>query len=457
MNENVLGIDLGTSSVKILQRFRDGRTEKAKAVYPQISLCGWWEALCQALSQLDLSRTVAIGLSSQVGTYIVNDRDVISWNDPVGAEEVAQIKEAYPAELFLREISMEHPQIASYPIPRLKYIKEHYGKIATVCQPKDFLCERLTGNRVTDPYSWRGLANLETGAYSKFFLDALEICPKVLPKMIGYAEIAGYTQEKETALPAGIPVYVGLNDYYAALVGMGVEKEGDLFDISGTSEHLGVLQEECAKGTPMVSGPYLWQNVHYGVTASSGAANDFALQLGDGVFDMEDVKHQKPPIFLPYLKGERAPVWDADARGVFFGIEAGCKRELLSYAVFEGVIFSLYHIYETMGKPPVTAMTVAGGAAVNDCLNMLKAEMFGVPIKTLEEQDTSALGAALVAAVGAGWYADLTAAMQDAVRIKKTVTPTLAYNAWLKKRYWIYKELYPAVKSQYKTLKELEL
>ena len=454
MNKNVLGIDLGTSSVKILQQFQDGHRVKAKASYAQISLTGWWDALCQALSQLDLTETVAIGLSSQVGTYIINDRDIISWNDPVGAEEVAQIKEAYPAELFLREISMEHPLIASYPIPRLKYIKAHYKKVTSVCQPKDYLCQRLTGNRATDPYSWRGLANLQTGTYSQFFLDVLDISAGVLPKMIGYREVAGYTTGEDTVLPAGIPVYVGLNDYYAALVGMGVKKAGDLFDITGTSEHLGILQEEIAKGSSLISGPHLWNNVHYGVTASSGAANDFALRLSEGGFDLETVKTWKPPIFLPYLKGERAPIWDADARGMFFGIEAGCTQEALSYAVFEGVAFSLYHIYETMGSPSGRTLTVAGGAAINDCSNRLKAELFGLPVKTLQEQDTSALGAALIATVGAGWYADLSAATRDCVKVKATCSPTGTHRAWLMKRYSLYKELYPAVKNQYKTLKE---
>lgn len=459
MNKSVLGIDLGTSSVKVLQRYKDGRTQKSRVTYRVISPQGWWDAICNALSELDLTSVVAISLSSQVGTYIVDDSEVISWNSGIGAQELEKIKKQYDTELFLKEISMPHPNIVSYPIPRLKYIKEHYPNVKIICQPKDFICQQLTGNRVTDPYSWRGLANLETKQYSSFFLNELGIDKDKLPKMADYAEMAGYTKEIQLAgkkLPAGIPVYVGLNDYYASLLGMGIQNTGDLFDISGTSEHVGVIEDTVNVNTQLVSGPYLKGNVHYGVTASSGASIKFGMKFHESTdIDLERMKTVQPPIFLPYLNGERAPIWDADARGMFFGISEDCTAEELTYAVFEGVVFSLYHIYETMGKPEVKTMRISGGAAVFSILNQLKAEMFGISAVILEENDTSALGAALIAAVGAGWYQDFSSATADACRIKETVEPTGKYREWMKKRYAIYKELYPAVKSQYERLKEI--
>ena len=128
MNKNVLGIDLGTSSVKILQLFEDGKIIKSRAEYENISPEGWWNGICQALSKLELEGVVAISLSSQVGTYIVNDTEVISWNSRIGTEEVQEIKRKYEPEVFLREISMGHPNIVSYPIPRIKYIKAKFDK-----------------------------------------------------------------------------------------------------------------------------------------------------------------------------------------------------------------------------------------------------------------------------------------------------------------------------------------
>ncbi len=460
MNKSVIGIDLGTSSVKILQLYQDGTNRKSRATYKEISPQGWWKAICRALSMLELDGVQAISLSSQVGTYIVNHSEVISWNSGIGAKEVRQIKEIYEPEIFLREISMAHPNIVSYPIPRLKYIKEHFRNIRSVCQPKDFICEQLTGECVTDPYSWRGLANLETKCYSSFFLQELGIDEKILPKMRDYTALAGLTKEIKLGaggmLKAGIPVYIGLNDYYASLLGMGVQSTGDLFDISGTSEHLGVIENKAKLKTELVSGPYLFENVHYGVTASSGASVKFGLRLlSDKELSLDQMRKKQPPIFLPYLNGERAPIWNADARGVYFGICENCTQEELAYAALEGVVFSLYHIYETMGSPKATSMKISGGAAVFPDLNQLKAEMFGIPVQILEENETSALGAALVASMGAGWYSNLGEAICKNCKVKETILPKGENREWLEKRYAIYKELYPAVKLQYEKLKEL--
>ena len=457
--KSVLGVDLGTSAVKLLQRFSDGTIIKEKERYEEITPKGWWDAITRAMARMELASVEAIGLSSQVGTYIVDNGAVISWNDPIGAEELTELKQTYSQEEFFAEISMPHPNIISYPLPRLMYIKKMYPAFQKVCQPKDFICEKLTGKCMTDPYSWRGLANLQTGAYSQFFLNEIGIEEDKLPKMQGFDTLAGKTKEiclTGKKLPAGIPVYVGLNDYYASLLGMGVQKEGDLFDISGTSEHIGVIEKEPNINTMLVSGPYLNDNVHYGVTASSGASIKFGLKLlKEETIDLEKISKQKPPIFLPYLNGERAPIWDADARGMYFGIGEGCSAAELAYAALEGVVFSLYHIYETMGKPKAESMKISGGAAVFPILNQLKAEMFELPAEILEENDTSALGAALIAAVGAAWYQNLESATKDNCKIKEAVYPTGIYKEWLEKRYSVYKELYPAVKLQYERLKEI--
>lgn len=459
MNENVIGIDLGTSSVKLLQKWKDGRINKTKVFYEETSPEGWWNAVCKGLEQLELKQTKAISLSSQVGTYIINDVDVISWSSEIGAKEVRKLRRDYPQELFVREISMPHPEIASYPIPRLHYLKEHCETLQSVCQPKDYLCERLTGNRVTDPYSWRGLANLQEQNYSSFFLRELGINEKILPAIKGPVEQAGVTKEgilEEGKLPAGIPVYVGLNDYYASLLGMGIGCEGEAFDISGTSEHLGVIQKSAKPDTALVSGPYLYGNVHYGVTASSGASVELGRRLlKEEIIALEKIREGKPPVFLPYLQGERAPIWDSDAKGVYFGIRDGCTETELAYAAFEGVVFSLYHIYETMGCPKLTSMKISGGAAALNILNRMKAEMFGIPVEIMEENDTSALGAAMIAATGAGWYQTLEQAMKESCRVKEIVRPTGIHGEWMKKRYEIYQTLYPALKQQYQSWKEL--
>lgn len=467
MQQCVLGIDLGTSSVKVVKKYKDGHIEKLKNTYEEPLPLGWWNSILKLLEKIDWNEITAIGLSSQVGTYLVNNKEVISWNSNAGKEEIKWWKTKYSRETFIKEISMPHPEVISYPLPRLKYIREHFEKIEKICQPKEYILEKLTGEWVTDMYSWRGLANLETGKYSDYFLQELFLEEKILPRIKKIDEIAGYTKEiqfENNLLPAGIPVYVGLNDYYAGLLGLGINRIGQMFDITGTSEHLGVLQKEINCNTTLVSGPYIENMVHYGVTASSGLSIKYGLKLlqrkaeESGMkngLDLNYIIQTKPPIFLPYLKGERAPVWNADARGVFFGVEEMCSLEQMAYSVMEGVAFSLYHIYETMGKPYIEKIAVSGGAAEIGFLNVLKAELFDVPIEVVEESDVSALGACMVAAVGAGMYQNYNSVVEEWVRVKEKITPTGRYGEWFEKRFEIYKELYLSLEPLYSKWKNL--
>ncbi len=448
--KQILGIDLGTSSVKMILRAYDGDALKIKERYDEPSPAGWRRAVKKALAGLDLGSVAAIGLSSQVGTYIIDGREVIGWEDRKGVEELGALRERFGREVFMEEISMPHPNIISYPLPRLHYIQKQYPGAEKVCQPKDFLCEMLTGNCVTDPYSWRGLANLRTGRYSRKLLDEIGFSVHKLPRITGILESAGTTKEiplEGNLLPAGIPVFVGMNDFFASLLGMGVYREGELFDITGTSEHIGVIEPAVNPDTALVSGPYLRGNAHYGVTASSGVSLDFGLRMfGLREVGQEQVLKNNPPVFLPYLNGERAPIWDPDARGMFFGIHGSCRKTEMAYSVLEGVVFSLYHIYESMGMPKADRMCVSGGAAANHTLNELKAELFGVPVCVPEETDASALGAWMAAAAGAGWFADLGEAIQKVCKVQEIMEPCGRYQALLKKRFAVYKTVYPAVK-----------
>lgn len=454
MTPNVLGIDLGSSGLKLIYSTKSGNC-KVREEYEACTPRGWYEALCRAAKQCDLSGIQAIGLSSQVGTYIINDTDCVSWSEPVGQEELEAVWKLVPQEVFMREISMPHPHMISYPLPRLCYIKKRYGMPESVCMPKDYLIERLTGQRVSDPYSWRGLANLETGEYSIRLLEKIGIDRRILPKLQPPESVAGYVTEEAaglTCIPAGTPVYVGCNDFFAGLLGMGMLQAGSMFDITGTSEHLGLITDkEPDLAAQVVHGPYFRHQALYGVTASSGAS----LKFGQSLCDLDDESllsclDENPPIFLPYLNGERAPVWDADARGVFFGITGETSKREMAYAVMEGVAFSLYHIYEKMGFPTAEHITVAGGAAKNRGVCQIKASLFGLPIVTLCENDTSALGAQMIAMVGNGAYRNLEEAVRDNCAVRMRILPDKAKTERLRERFEIYKELYPALRMSFK-------
>ena len=449
----IAGIDLGTSSVKVLLTDNGKTVRKAKRTYTDKSVDAWLKAVSEALSEITEGVLIdAVSLSSQVGTYIINGKDIISWQDGIGKEEVGRIKKDFTAEEFAKEISMPHPEVISYPMPRLLYIKEHFD-VKSVCQPKDEICRMLTGEWVSDIYSWIGLANLERGAYSKKMLSYLGIDESVLPPLKSPFDSAGYvTKEAESAtgLKEGTPVYLGCNDYYAGLLGMGITESNMLFDITGTSEHIGITTDKLSLDTKMVTGPYFVSNVHYGVTASGGTSLDFGIEkFGFKGIDVEKSLSNDAPIFLPYLKGERAPIWDSGARGMFFGISDKTTKEDMAYSVLEGVAFSAYHIYESLeDRVNAKVLITAGGAGRDDIFNGIKSSLFGLPVVSLEETDTSAYGACMIASVASGIYKDINEAAKAMCHIDKRVERQ--ESPLLKKRFELYKKLYESNKELFK-------
>lgn len=276
----------------------------------------------------------------------------------------------------------------------------------------------------------------------------------MLPQMIDFTEVAGNTMKDVVLgsdLKEGVPVYVGCNDFFAGLLGMGMLRAGKMFDITGTSEHLGVITDwQPDLQTTLVHGPYFQHYALYGVTASSGASLDF----GRSLYDLNDESlfsciEKNPPIFMPYLNGERAPIWDVRASGGFLGITQETTAKELAYAVMEGVAFSLYHIYENMGCPEAEFITVAGGAAKNKVLCEIKATLFNLPVATLCESDTSAMGAQMLAAIGNGAYANLDEAIKNNCIQKMRILPNKTRVKKLRERFEIYKGLYPALKDSF--------
>ena len=465
--KNYVGLDLGTSSVKVLQRFENGETRKVSRKYDSPLPGGWSEAAVQALASLDLSETCGIGLSSQVGTYLVDGCRVISWNDSAGEDEIDQILALRQGAAWEEEISMRHPRLISYPLPRLLYILRHIPEAQHVCQPKEFLLTVLTGEEKTDPWSWRGLCRVPGGPYSTSLLKEIGADAGLLPRISGPEEKAGVTRSIHCGsgrIPPGIPVFTGMNDFFASLLGMGMHP-GELFDITGTSEHWGSIEDQYRPEEQMVNGPWLTGYAHYGVTASSGASLNFGGRLDEELFQLRtreeaeavlrEMAQKRPPVFLPYLNGERAPIWNPEARGVFFGISGSSSPRELAYAVMEGVCFSLMHIHQTLGDPQSSLIRVSGGASANPLMNRMKAELFQKQVAVPAEKDTSALGAAMTAMVGNGRYDGWQEAMEAECRTETAVFPTGEWTEWLHSRYSIYRELYPALKTLMKEWRNL--
>jgi len=298
MISKFLGIDIGTSSVKALLLFSNGKIIKYKENYQSVSIKGWTDAIKKVLKKIKKHDISAIAFSSQVGTYIVDDNIVLPWSLDIGKEQLDIILSKCDKNEFIKELSMVHPKIISYPLPRYLYIKEKYPSCKKVCMPKDYFIEQFTGNYVTDVFSMRGIANIEKKEYSVNLLEKFDIS-LYLPKILKETDLCGFITDyaqKEFGLKKGIPVYAGCNDFFSGLLGMGIASVGQAFDISGTSEHIGVISNSLIE-TNMVSGPYVNGFATYGGTKASGTSCKFAMDY----FNLQGIDFERWFVILTYL------------------------------------------------------------------------------------------------------------------------------------------------------------
>lgn len=454
MKNYYLGIDIGTSAAKLLLATTAGETLCVKSEYQTNDISGWCHAIKQGLAELSravhLSSVCAVSVSAQVGTYITDKNNIVPWYSHAGECELKQIRSECSEDYFIKEIGMQHPELISFPLPRLMYIQRNFNDIASVIMPKEAIVYDLTECLVTDVFSQRGIAHPEKKEYSQEILTRFHINFR-LPKILHPTDLAGLITERASkmyGLSAGTPVYVGCNDFYAGLLGMGVFKENTVFELSGTSEHIGVITKERMSGQ-MISGKYFNGYATYGGTKSSGVSCDFAIkQFGvDGFNEGFSITDQ--PIFLPYLRGERAPIYHENARGVFFGITDQTTKRDMAYAVLEGVVFSLYHIGESLPISGISTMITSGGSAKDKLMARLKADLFDSEILCAKENNASALGAAIIAMVGDQAFDSLEQAVSSVVRYTSVAKPDGSLRAKLLTRFEIYKNLYISLKDQF--------
>jgi xylulokinase len=464
LGDSFLGIDIGTSSVKVL--LRSESSEESGRVRYDADRPGpraWMAAIEAAVARLrgPLSDVAAIGLAGQTNTYLLWDPDrggeppVVPWSAGEGAGALAELL-ALPPSFWVEHISMPHPAMVSYPAPRILWMARAAGsgweRAAKVLQPKDWVYFRLTGRMASDPFTWRGLAHLGDGTFHRELLERLGIEAARLPELHAPEAAPGALAAGAAGrlgLRPGIPVHLGCNDFFASLAGMGTLAPGDWADVAGSSEHLARIETRppLSVTTPLVYGPGLVHNVHYGVTAASGVSLDWGLgALGTRA---PSDTGAGTPLFLPYLQGERAPHFDPDARGVFFGLERGHEPRDLLAAVCEGVAFSLRQIASLIDAEAAAPVRTAPDGPLAAAVTRIKADVFGRPFVVVRQRASAALGAAMIAAAGAGRFAGLAEAASAWVALEAEVPPRSDRAPLLEARYRLYVSLYPALRESF--------
>ena len=449
----LLGVDLGTSSVKAVLVTGDGQTLAAgSAEYPIIQTKpgyaeqdpeAWWQAVCKAVRMAvkmygESARITAIGLSGQMhGTVLLDGQNevlahAIIWADQRSAHQVQEIT----ARVGLERLTAlaGSPVATGFQAATLLWVRQErpelWRRIEHVLLPKDYLRWRMTGDLAAEPSDASGalLLDVRRRAWSDDLLSLLEIDAAWLPPLQAARAVAGtLTAEAaaELGLPAGLPVVTGAADTACSALGAGVVEPGEmLLTLSSGGQLLQPLTEVrvdplgrahtfCSALEPEEGAG--WYQM--GAILAAGLAlrwlrdNVLGLTGADAYERMTAWAGEAPPgagglLFLPYLSGERTPHMNPEARGALLGLTGRHGRCEIARAVLEGVTFACYDAFSVLaelGAHPA-AVVLAGGGAASRVWQQIVADVFGLPVRPLAVSEQSALGAAILAGAGLDWF-----------------------------------------------------
>ena len=452
-----LGLDVGTSGVKAILVSPRGAVAASATTPLTLSTprpgwaeqdpAAWWDACLASIHAVRRARpdgvVAAVGVSGQMHSSVFLDRsgDVIRpallWCDGRTTAECAEITEAVGGEERLRGLAC-NPALEGFTLPKVLWLRNHepeaYARLATVMLPKDYIRFRLTGVLATDPSDASATLMYDTAKlrWSDEILKAVGVSRSIVPEVGGSAEVLGrITAEAAsvTALPPGTPVVGGGADNACGAVGVGATLPGEVVSSWGTSGTVLAPTAE-PRVDPKLRAhtfchvvPGSWYMM--GVVLSAGGAfswyrDQFAREFTDPGVAAKALDAEAASVrpgadgvtFLPYLQGERTPHRDAAARGALLGLSLAHTRAHVTRAVLEGVCFALRDsltILQELGLSP-SHLLLTGGGAKSPFLRQLQAEVFGLPVTTVNREEGPAYGAALLAAVGAGEFPDIHAA-----------------------------------------------
>lgn len=500
-----LGIDLGTSSVKILLVNGEGKivtasSEEYRTYFPHPGWAEqepeeWWEAAVKATNRIinqthiDLEQIRGVGLSGQThGTVILDKnllplRKAIIWMDKRSISQVQGLRERMGGKLS-RITGL--PVSCGFMAPSLLWIKENqpslWKKIYKVLLPKDYLRLKLTGVAASDVTDAGGTLFLDTTKrnWSKEVIDELAIPCDFFPPLYESSQITGQVTgkaTKEISLKEKTPVLAGGADQVMAAIGNGVVAEGRIASSIGTGallttciDHPIIKPDRALHTIPhALAGKWILM----GAILSGGSCLDwfFNQVIVEGKISSQSNFRQflsskiastsaasKGLLFLPYLGGERTPYLDPQARGAFIGLSFHHSQKDLVRAVMEGVVFALRDCLEEFKKAGIkpSYIIAGGGGARSKVWRQIQADIFNLPVFTANTKESSAYGASLIAAVGIGVFPTVEKACQEWVKKENETVPNSREVETYEKAYQIYRSLYPKLKEDFHTLSGLE-
>jgi len=491
----LLGIDIGTGGTRAVLLDGDGRVVgSATAAHPPFASphegwaeqnpCDWWAAVCSAIPEcLACGKTAGgeisgIALTGQMHGLVLLDRDgntlrpSIIWCDQRTEAQCREITEKIGAARLIELTA--NPALTNFTLPKIWWVRKNepeiWARAGAILLPKDYIRLRLSGSHATDVADASGtlLFDVANRQWSRPMLEVSRLNADLLPTVFESCEISGRVSEegaRATGLRAGTPIVTGAGDQAAGAVGMGIVRPGAVSATIGTS---GVVFAATAGPVRDPAGrihtfchavPQRWHVM--GVTQAAGySLRWFRDQFGAGGDQAQDAyarlltEASATPagadglLWAPYLMGERTPHLDPHARGALVGISAAHTRAHVIRAILEGVAFSLRDTLTIFAelKIPVESIRLGGGGARGVLWRQIQADVYGMPVGSLEVEEGPAYGAALLAGVGVGNWSSVEKASDATVRVSQRIEPEPENVALMNRRYEAYRKLYPALR-----------
>jgi xylulokinase len=516
----LVGIDIGTTSLKaVLFNAQGVALAEASQEYPthfphpnwaEQNAQDWWRATCYTLRQLFLdcsiggdgqhagerrriaTRVAAIGISCQAPSVVAVDRagnalaPALIWMDRRTENECRWLHEHVGQEVIAH---VNGGRIDPYYMaPKVLWLQRHlpdvYRATHQLLQANGYIIHQLCGAFTMDlshgPLSL--FFENANGNWSDLLLDAMQLDRNKLPPVFESSAVVGAVSKEAaalTGLAAGTPIVAGMTDGTAASIEAGLVQTGDAVEMTGQSTVLLICNDKPYLGTELIPLGHAIQGKHLVVgalVASGGALRWFRDQLGESeraeaaqrgcdAFDLLTAEAATSPagasgvLFLPYMFGERSPIWDSYARGVFFGLTLATRKADLVRAILEGAAYGLRHNVDVAAQAgfPLATLACVGGGARSSLWNQIKADVLKRPVHLPPHAFGAPLGDVIVAAAGIGLYPSIEAAVAKMVVRGSQFLPQSELASRYDALYALYTDLYPALKQSFRALSQVPL
>ena len=479
-----IGVDLGTSAVKLLLMNEKGGIEKiVSREYPlSFPHSGWSEqnpydwyeqtidGLKELLAECDRSLVDGISFGGQMHGLVTLDeqdavvRPAILWNDGRTIEETAYLNDVIGRDKLTEYTA--NIAFAGFTAPKIlwmqKYEPKLWAKVKKIMLPKDYLAYRLSGTFCTDYSDASGmlLMDVKNKCWSKEMMEICHVSREQLPDLYESFAVVGTLKEEiahELGVSSKVKVIAGAGDNAAAAVGTGTVGANHCnlsLGTSGTlfvsSEKFGVDEHNALHSFAHADGGYHLMGCMLSAASCNKWWMDEIIKTKDYAGEQKGIETlgENQVFFLPYLMGERSPHNNPDARAMFVGMSMDTTREDMTQAVLEGVAFGLRDSLEVARSLGIRidSSRICGGGAKSPLWRKIIAAVMNVKLEIIESEEGPGYGAAILAAVGCGAFSDVQSACEQLVKVVDTVEPDPALVAKYEEKYQKFKQLYPLMK-----------